>query len=152
MSSFTVLLPLDSGSVLSGLCVACPHCVGECCDVRRRCGQVLACRAQARAVVVGRYPNGRVRQRPLKRSYPLKKDLPKQSAWACTREKMREVWGCAGYVWVGFLPRGVQVSVRRKLKSGKMCAVYVNGYYVHGAPALFLLESELNLNFSEWRQ
>lgn len=151
MKVSTEFLPFDATSMSSGLCATCPRCLGECCNTRRRCGQVLACRAQARSLVVGRYPNGRVRQRPLKRSYPLKKDLVKRPAWELTREKMRTIWECAGYVWVGFLPRGVQVSVRRHLKSGKMCAYYLNGINIHGAPALFLSESELDSYFLNWR-
>ena len=144
-------LPLDRQSELNGLCATCPRRFGKRCNSLRRCGQVLACRAQARALVVGRYPNGRVRQRPLKRSYPLKKDLVRLSAWAQTRSHMLEIEQQTGIVWVGFLSRCVQVSVRRHLKAGKMCAYYVNAVNIHGAPALFLSKEELNARFSSWR-
>lgn len=136
-------------SVESGLCLTCPHSVVGGCDTRRPCGQVLACRAQARAVVVGRFPTGRVRQRPPKRLHANKNEV-KTCAWKETYERMKEIGDSLDCVWIQALSRSQQVSVRRFIKSGKMSAVHVDGVLLRGMPVTFVSVEELDKNFEKW--
>lgn len=139
----------DTTSKTKKLCCTCPHRVSKHCGVRSRCGQVLACRAQLRASVFGRYPNGRVRKRAQVR-YSVRSKEPVVSAWEVTRKKMRKIGDSIGCIWIGFLPRGMQVSVRRKIRSGVLSVWHLEGVNIHGHPAGFLSTSELKAQFSNF--
>lgn len=147
------LLKLKPDSVESGLCATCSHLVGGVsdggCDTQRPCGQVLACRCQARVVAFGRQPSGRVRNRPLTRSHS-KQSSDKPQAWKKFYEQMKAVGDSLGCVWIQLLSRSQQVSVRRLIKSGKMTVVHVDGVFVRRAPVVFLDKKELNERFSNW--
>ncbi len=150
MKEATKLLQPKPDSLESGLCHTCIHFISGKCDTGRPCGQVLACRSQARAMVVGRYPSGRVRQTPPKRTTPLKKDMPKPMLWAKTRERMKELGESCGCVWIQFLSNSQQVSVRRFIKKGRMTAVYIDGADIRSVPALFVSKEELDTVFEHW--
>lgn len=146
------LLKPKPDSLESGLCATCIHFISNMCDTGKPCGQVLACRSQARAMVVGRYPSGRVRQTPLKRTKPPKKYQPKPMLWEKTRERMREVGDSCGCVWIQFLTDSQQVSVRRFIKRGRMTAHHVEGVDIRGVPALFVSREELDKCFEHWEE
>lgn len=150
MNDINKLLQPRSDSMESGLCCTCIHLIAGKCDTGRPCGQVMACRAQARAMVVGRYPSGRVRKSPKKRTTPLKKDLPKPLRWKKTRVRMRELGETIDCVWIKFLSDSQQVSVRRFIKKGRMAAFYIDGADMRGAPALFVSRKELDEVFGKW--
>ena len=142
-------LKLKPDSRESGLCNSCPHCISNMCDTSRPCGQVIACRSQARAMIVGRYPSGRVRQTPLKR-LPAKRGVSKPMLWKKTRERMKAMGDACGCVWIQFLTDSQQVSVRRFLRSGKMTAHHIEGVVIRGVPAMFISRKELDENFESW--
>lgn len=101
-------------------------------------------------MVVGRYPSGRVRQTPPKRTTPLKKDMPKPRLWEKTRARMRELGDSIDCVWIQFLTNSQQVSVRRFIKRGRMTAYYIDGVDIRGVPALFVSKKELDTVFEKW--
>lgn len=147
------LLKLKPDSVESGLCVTCSHLVGGVdnggCDTKRPCGQVLACRCQARVLAFGRQPSGRVRTRPLARSQSKQLE-DKPQAWKKFYEHMKDVGDGLGCIWIQFLSRSQQVTVRRLIKAGKLTVVHVDGVFVRRAPVVFLDKKELNDKFENW--
>lgn len=141
------LIDVKPDSYESGLCHTCPHFTNKLCDTNRVGGQVLACRSQARAVVVGRYPSGRVRQSPLR----VHNANTKHESWEDLRFRLKAIGESCGCVWIGFLPRTKQPTVRRWVKKGKIESVFFDGVNVRNHPALFLKIEELNENFKEWK-
>lgn len=141
------LLEVREDSVRQGLCPMCIHFIDGGCDTKRPCGQVLACRSQARALVFGRFPSGRVRQAPLKR-LPSKKVVGKH-AWKEVYARMKLIGDECGCVWISALNSSQQVSVRRFIKAGKMTAVHISDVFIRGVPALFISKDQLDGAFGE---
>lgn len=143
------LLDLRPDSKQSGLCDSCIHKVGDKCNTGKTCGQIMACRGQAKAMVVGRYSNGRIRKAPLKR---IKKEKPpKVSAWKLTYQKLAQAGDNRGCVWLGFLSDSNQTTVRRLIKRGDISVVYIPGVTLRHRETAFVNVSDLNKHFKNWR-
>ena len=128
-----------------GICKSCPHFDGGMhCDVRRLCGQVLACGAQRRAVVVGRYAGGGVRREPLKRQGMAKKDLPKPMKWKKTYEAFDALGKERGLVWIRRLTASQQTVARRLVRAGRIQMHFIDGAMTRGKLALFIDPKEFN--------
>lgn len=147
-------IPVNNTSWDSGLCDACSHLktlsAQPYCDVPRLCGQVMACRCQARALVVGRQSCGRVRKKPLQRVTPLKKDLPKPAAWAKTHERFIALGDKHKLVWVGTLSNAKQAMARKFIKQGKMSAYHITSAMVRGVPVLYIKMEDFDKLYRSW--
>lgn len=142
------LLNLRPDSDESGLCVSCIHRVNDKCNTGKPCGQIMACRCQARAMSNGRYPSGRVRKFPPKR-VKVEKGV-KVSAWQETYKKMSELGDKCGCVWINFLSNSKQVLIRRLISKGEITAVYINGVESRKKAATFISVEDLNKHFDNW--
>lgn len=140
------LLELRPDSEQSGLCDLCIHLVDGKCNTNKPCGQVMACRSQVRAMVVGRFPSGRVRKTPLKRV--RKEKVVRILAWQETYKKMSEFGDMFDCVWIGFLSKSLQVRVRRLIKRGDIEVTYIVGATSRKMPATFISKMELYNHFS----
>lgn len=143
------LLELRPDSKQLGLCMTCIHLVDGRCDTCKPCGQIMACRCQAKAVIVGRYSSGRVRKAPLKRVKKVK--LPKVSAWKLTHDKLAEIGDNCDCVWIGFLSDSTQTKIRRLIKRGSILVNYVGDVMLRKCSAIFISVKDLDDKIKNWR-
>lgn len=139
-----------------GNCDTCPHLkvlsAEPYCNVKRPCGQAMACKCQARAIVVGRQPCGRVRKKPLQRVMDKAKRPIKISAVEYRHAFMRDVGEEHGIVWVNELTPSQQTIARKLVKQGKIPAYYVAHCVFRGKPHLFIKMKDLKRFYRTWEQ